>query len=239
MEKIKLMIADADTKFVNRVLESLEANADIEIIGTVTDGASGLQMVKKLQPDVVLFDLVLPGLDGITFLRSISVLRNAPMAICCSQFYSTVGIEGARKYGAAYFLFKPIEYRILSDVIKGCLATHRELCCSSIREEEPVCSSLEIRNYLVALGIPSKLLGCSYLTEAVRLARSDISLTQNLSKGLYLEISRCMNTTPSCIERSIRNAISAAYQNGHLGEQMRTCPSNKEFINFVLSNFNR
>ena len=75
------------------------------------------------------------------------------------------------------------------------------------------------------------------LSEAVRLALKDISLTQNLSKGLYLEIARSMGTTPSCIERCIRSAISAAYQSGRLGDRMMTCPSNKEFINYVLRTF--
>lgn len=94
----------------------------------------------------------------------------------------------------------------------------------------------DIRNYIVSLGIPSKLVGCNYLTEAVRFALTDASLTRNLSRGLYLEISRSMNTTPSRVERSIRNAISVAYEKGELDGNMITCPSNKEFINYVLRN---
>ena len=71
-----------------------------------------------------------------------------------------------------------------------------------------------IRNYLVSLGIPSKLSGCSYLTEAVRLAKLDSTLMRNLSRGLYLEISRNLNSTPCRIERSMRSAISIAYHRG-------------------------
>lgn len=93
-----------------------------------------------------------------------------------------------------------------------------------------------IHNYLVSLGIPSKLIGCSYLTEGVRLARLDGTLLRNLSRGLYLEISRNMNTTPSRIERSMRNAINVAYHSGGFDRRMSHCPSNKEFLNYVLSN---
>lgn len=93
-----------------------------------------------------------------------------------------------------------------------------------------------IHNYLVSLGIPSKLIGCRYLTEGVRLARQDTTLLRNLSRGLYLEISRNMNTTPSRIERSMRNAINVAYHSGGLDRKLPHCPSNKEFLNYVLSN---
>ena len=57
---------------------------------------------------------------------------------------------------------------------------------------------------------------------------------RTLSKGLYLEIAQSMNSTPVRIERSIRTAISAAYNSGALRYKMPSCPSNKEFIDCVL-----
>ena len=238
MEKLKILIADADAQFVQQISKILEIHSDIEIAGTCVDGNSAAELVHKLHPDVVLFDLILPGLDGLSLLKEISVAKNRPMAICCTQFYSSVGLEACRRLGAAYFLYKPIDFRSLYETIKSCHTTYRQLQqARNAARDEYTGNALEIRNYLVSLGIPSKLIGCSYLAEAVRLAMKDISLTQNLSKGLYLEISRIMNTTPSCIERCIRNAIGNAYQSGRLGERMMTCPSNKEFINYVLRTF--
>lgn len=237
MEKIKLLIADADAEFIRKAEITLQAHPDIEIAEICTDGSTAFEYVQKHHPDVVLFDLVLPSLDGISLLRGIMSLKNPPLAICCTQFYSTVALEAARKYGAAYFLFKPIEFRTLYETIKGCLMTQRQIQLAQKESSDfRNAGTLEIRNYLVSLGIPSKLVGCAYLAEAVRLAFKDISLVQNLSKGLYLEISRIMDTSPSCVERCIRNAISSAYQNGRLGERMVTCPSNKEFINYALRN---
>lgn len=239
MDKIKLIIIDSDMEFSNRAKRILQGSEDIDIVACIADGFTGLETIKKLHPDAVIFDLVLPGLDGISLLREITASKHAPMCVCCTQFYSSVALEAARNHGASYFLFKPIDFRTLHDTIKCCCGAYRQLQqARTIAIEDKRSSSLEIRNYLVSMGIPSKLIGCSYLSEALRLAMTDLSLTQNLSKGLYLEIARIMDTTPSCVERSIRNAISSAYQNGRLGEQMMTCPSNKEFINFALRNFN-
>ena len=45
-----------------------------------------------------------------------------------------------------------------------------------------------------------------------------------------------MNTTPARIERSMRNAISTAYHGGGLDHKLPHCPSNKEFLTYVLNN---
>lgn len=237
-EKLKLLIADSDMNFTESATLFLSNFPDIEILGCEANGQDALHRIRSAHPDVVLFDLVLPGLDGISLLRSVHEMRNPPIMICCTRFYSDVAMEAVRTYGAAYMLFKPVELKALHPAIVCCAEMHQKMCRMSCvpPESEPdgAQRGAQIRNYIVSLGVPSKLIGCSYLTEAVRLGQSDVALTRNLSKGLYLEISRSMNTTPTRVERCIRNAISAAYQAGGLDGKMITCPSNKEFINYVL-----
>lgn len=238
MNKIKLLMADSDTHFTELAQRFLQNFPDIEIAGVESDGQDALRNIRALHPDAVLFDLVLPGMDGIALLRSVNALSNPPAMICCTRFYSDVALEAMRTYGAAYVMFKPVELQALHPAIVSCTQLHMKMRSMNrsveAAEQDNTRSVARIRNYIVSLGVPSKLIGCSYLTEAVRLAGNDLTLTRNLSKGLYLEISRSMNTSPTRIERCIRNAISAAYQNGGLEGKMVTCPSNKEFINFLL-----
>lgn len=242
MEKTKLLIADCDDNFTDSVRRHLSSAPDVEILGCERNGLDALRKIRSTHPDAVLFDLVLPGLDGLSLLRNINEMPNAPTTICCTRFYSDVSLEAARTFGASYLLFKPIEMQALRPCILSCTEMHRNMrrMAHSMMDssEGEARDSAQIRNYLVSLGVPSKLIGCGYLTEAVRLARLDISLTRNLSKGLYLEISRNMNTTPSRVERCIRNAISIAHQSGGLDGKLLTCPSNKEFINYVLRTMN-
>ena len=238
MEKLKLLIADADERFSELAGHYLSNFPDLELLGRVCSGRDALKRMRAERPDAVLFDLVLPELDGITLLRRAMELPFPPAMICCTRFYSDVALEAARTYGASYLLFKPVELKTLHPAISACTQLHRSVHRANFAalEADPGgdVQYARIRNRLVALGIPSKLIGCGYLAEAVRLASSDITLTRNLSKGLYLEISRSMNTTPARVERCIRNAISVAHQSGGFEGRLLSCPSNKEFINYVL-----
>ena len=240
MDKTQLTIVDADVQFTEQLCRFFKIYPDIEILAVEHNGQDALQKIKSLHPDAVLFDLVLPGLDGISLLRSINDLPDPPTTICCTRFYSDVALEATRVYGASYLLFKPIELHTLHPVIVSCTKMHREMkrLISAVALDSADQTHVEahIHNYLVSLGIPSKLIGCRYLTEGVRLARQDSALLRNLSRGLYLEISRSMNTTPSRIERSMRNAISTAYHGGGLDHKLPHCPSNKEFLTYVLNN---
>ena len=237
-EKLKLLIADSDDQFSEVAGHYLSNFPDMHILGRSKNGRDALHRIRTELPDAVLFDLILPELDGISLLRAVMDLPSPPAMICCTRFYSDVALEAVRTYGASYLLFKSVELKALHPVISACTQLYRNVRRvnrAALKSDAggPL-QYARIRNHLVALGIPSKLIGCGYLAEGVRLAASDVSLTRNLSKGLYLEIARSMNTTPARVERCIRNAISVAYQSGSFEGKLLTCPSNKEFINYVL-----
>lgn len=240
MDPIRLVIADADEQFSEHICRYFKDYPDIEIAAVTDNGQDALQKTRSLHPDAVLFDPVLPGLDGLSLLRAINDLSDAPATICCTRFYSEVMLEASRFYGASYLMFKPVQLHSLLPVVRSCTEMHRNLKrmghSYALGSAEDAHAGAHIRNYLVSLGVPSKMVGCSYLTEGVRLAKLDATLMRNLSRGLYLEIARNMNTTPERIERSMRTAISAAFHRGGLHLKMNSCPSNKEFLNYVLNN---
>lgn len=240
MDRIRVLIADSDVRFAQQVSALLQSFADIELIGAEDSGQAALRRTRETRPDLLLFDLILPGLDGISLLRHVNELPSPPATLCCTRFYSEVALESARNYGASYLLFKPVDLTTLHPAIVDCARTHRLLRgLKAPLDADSAHAGAEIRNFLVSLGVPSKLIGCAYLAEAIRLAREDLSLTRNLSRGVYLEISRSMHTTPERIERCIRSAVSAAFQTGGLDARMSVCPSNKEFINFALRNLGK
>lgn len=240
MNRIKLLIADNDHDFTEHLHKMLAYRNDILLIGIVDNANDALFHIQKYNPDVVLFDIIIPGMDGITFLRSMHSMKNDLISICCTAFYSSLSIEAARRFGVSYFLFKPVDFHSIYSAITNCYELSKAMRKPSLFRNEQTGNSsllnLRIHNYIVSLGIPAKLIGCSYLTEAIRLAKEDPTLTANLSKGLYLEISRNMNSSPGRIERCVRSAIAVAYQRGTLHQFMAACPSNKEFINFILGN---
>lgn len=234
---MKLLVADADVRFTELVDQYMRQYEDIELIVTHS-GTDALRRIRSEHVDAILMNMALPGVDGITMLRSIRTLKEPPVTICCSSFYSDVMFEAACAYGAAFTLYKPVDPGSLHDLLISCVEMHsnvRRIMQAVISEDTSVqTQSAYIRNCLVSVGIPTKLVGCSYLAEAIRLARKDGGLMRNLSKGLYMEVARRMNTTPLCVERSMRSAIAAAYKSGELRTRLPSCPSNREFISYVL-----
>ena len=91
MERIKVLIVD-DSAVVRQVARAaLEADAGIEVIGAAADPLFALEQMKRSWPDVILLDLEMPRMDGLTFLRRIMAERPTPVVIC-----STLAESGAK-----------------------------------------------------------------------------------------------------------------------------------------------
>ena len=70
-KKISVLIADDQTLFREGIKDLLEGEKDVTIVGEAVDGPEVLRLTKKLKPDVVLMDIKLPHLDGISATRQI------------------------------------------------------------------------------------------------------------------------------------------------------------------------
>ncbi|MEV4641785.1 chemotaxis response regulator protein-glutamate methylesterase [Actinoplanes sp. NPDC049548] len=106
--RIKVLIVD-DSAVVRQVLATrLRASADIEVIGTVSDPVFAMEHMNREWPDVVVLDIEMPRMDGLTFLKKIMDLRPTPVVIC-----STLTRRGAETTlealaaGAAAVIAKP------------------------------------------------------------------------------------------------------------------------------------
>lgn len=83
-EKIKVMIVD-DSALVRQVVsQALAADPGIEVIATAADPLFALQKMKTLWPDVLVIDIEMPRMDGITFLKKIMAERPTPVVVCSS-----------------------------------------------------------------------------------------------------------------------------------------------------------
>lgn len=239
MHRIKLMVIDVDTEYTLNVCRCLAGNPNIKIVCTETNGNHALNSIHRIKPDVVLTDVQLPGLDGIFLLKETHLMSNPPAFIFCTHFYSDYIIENAQRNGAAYFLYKPVDFHFLPNIIFECYhsihsSKERKYSSRSQKVSTQAIESTRIHHLLQDMGMPPRLIGCMYLIESVLLIHENKILLSNLSKGLYAEIGLKMNTTPSCIERSLRNAISTAYNRGGLTRYFSHRPTNKEFIEYLI-----
>ena len=117
-KKIKVMIVD-DSALVRRVLSrELEKHPNIEVIDTATDPYVARDKIAKNKPDVMLLDVEMPRMDGITFLRKIMQSLPIPTIIVSSltQQNSQLALE-AMRCGAVDVVTKPCEAYSIEEVI--------------------------------------------------------------------------------------------------------------------------
>lgn len=83
-EKIKVLIVD-DSALVRQVVsQALATDPGIEVIGTASDPLFALQKMQSQWPDVLVIDIEMPRMDGITFLKKIMAERPTPVVVCSS-----------------------------------------------------------------------------------------------------------------------------------------------------------
>lgn len=122
MEKISVLIVD-DHPVVRQGLRTfLETQGDLEIVGEASDGEDAIVQIKDAVPDVVLMDLVLPGIDGIEATRQTRDASPTTKVIVLTSFADDEKVFPAIKAGAAGYLLKDVEPIQLADAIR---AVHR------------------------------------------------------------------------------------------------------------------
>ena len=106
---IRVLVAD-DHAVVRQGLRTfLELQEDIEVVADAADGRAALAAVAEHQPDVVLMDLVMPGLDGIEAIRRITGERPLTRVIALTSFLDDDKVFPAVRAGAAGYVLKDVE----------------------------------------------------------------------------------------------------------------------------------
>jgi DNA-binding NarL/FixJ family response regulator len=115
---IRVLIAD-DHAVVRQGLRTfLDLQDDIEVVGDAADGAEALEAAERLAPDVVLMDLVMPGVDGIEALRGLRLRAPDARAIVLSSFIDDDKLFPAVRAGAAGYLLKDVQPQELVTAIR-------------------------------------------------------------------------------------------------------------------------
>jgi two-component system, NarL family, response regulator LiaR len=110
-ESIKIRVGVVDDHKVVRkgLLAFLRAHKDLELVGEAKNGEEAIQMCHTQQPDVVLMDLVMPGMDGAQATRKIKMLYPHIQIIALTSFPEETLVEQALAAGAISYLLKDIE----------------------------------------------------------------------------------------------------------------------------------
>lgn len=116
---IKILLVDDHTVVRSGLSKFLMVNKDMKLVGEASDGAEAVQKVSLYKPDVVLMDLLMPGMDGITATREITRKYPQVKVIALTSFAEQNMVQGALQAGAVGYLQKNVSAKELGNAIRS------------------------------------------------------------------------------------------------------------------------
>ncbi len=229
--KILLAIPDETTR--NELCAQLCKRIPSDTIETVEDGERLRVKILECRPGLVVMDVLLTGLDGVSVLYWLRGLppERQPAVIVLSGLRSRYTLDEVARLQPDYCTTLPCDIERMTERILTC-------CRQQIYLSLEGCGGLEkrIEICLRACGFSPKSNGWRYIREGIKRILDDPELGRALTKRLYPEIAKSFHTNCACVERSIRNAISTAWkQEGALWQKelFRGRPTNGELLNTI------
>lgn len=131
MKKISVLIVDDHAILRMGLASLLNAKKDIDVIGDAANGATGIKKTLKLQPDVVIMDLMMPGMDGIETTAQLIAKVPSCKILILTTFGTSDGISHALKAGAKGAVMKNCDFNELVTAIRT-VAAGKEYISSEV-----------------------------------------------------------------------------------------------------------
>lgn len=251
MERLNVAIADDNAHVLDLLETIIKTDKDLNIVGKAKNGEEMCQIIKNEQPDVVLLDLIMPKMDGLSVMEKVNCDKNMkkqPSFIIVTAVGQERITEDAFNKGANYYIMKPFNNELLLNRIKSVRRNYRstEKKADEIIENTKLTEdALENRvtNMLHEIGIPAHIKGYHYLRDAIMMSVEDMDVLNAITKILYPTVAKKYQTTSSRVERAIRHAIEVAWSRGKLDtldelfgytvSNGKGKPTNSEFIALI------
>lgn len=239
MKKLKVLVADSQGAVRQQLLQELKKDTHIEVIGAVGNGKEAYEIFERENPNVVIFDLLLPIYDGYALLGKMNEhgVSKEQELIMTTPLTSDLLVSEAFRQGVDYVLTKPYDATLIVGKIKriydkinraeNIMAAQGNIAYSKITEPdsvkahnakgmESVYQQLDeiISKSLNEIGIPARLKGYRYLTTAIKEVLKNDEVLDAVTKILYPGIARKHNSTAQRVEKAIRHAIEVAWASG-------------------------
>ena len=253
MTKMRILIADDNTKMIETLDKLISKEEDMEVCATAQDGLEAVDKIKKFKPDVVLLDIIMPKLDGLGVVERIrdkEQLEKVPEFIVISGIGQDVVTENAFELGVAYYILKPFDndvvlsrIRKLRSNLKGKFAVNGTGVYERINNRREHDLESDVTNIIHEIGVPAHIKGYQYLRDAIMMSVNDGEMLNSITKLLYPSIAKQHKTTPSRVERAIRHAIEVAWSRGKVDtidelfgytiNNGKGKPTNSEFVALI------
>jgi len=186
---IRLMIVDDHAVVRSGLTASLLVFDDLELVGEAASGEQAVRLCLEAEPDVVLMDLVMPGMDGVAATQAIRESCPGTQVVALTSFAEQEGVQAALKAGAAGYLLKNATAEELVAAIRGAAAG------------KPALSPESARALTQATSRP--------LSRGHDLTRREREVLSLMARGLSnLEIAHRLSISPSTAKFHVSNILS-------------------------------
>lgn len=256
MTELSVAIAEDNPLMLDLLNTMVEEEDGFRVVGKAGDGEEAYQMIMNTNPDLVLLDVIMPKLDGISVMERVKRERGGkdlPSFIMVTAAGSETVAADAFQLGASYYIMKPFDRAVVMDRIRRvCRRTVRPAVREDVRPMTPCVDKQEymrqhlendVTQMLREIGIPAHIKGYQYLRDAIAISVEEEDMLVSVTKVLYPTIAKRHDTTSSRVERAIRHAIEVAWTRGRLESINRLFgytvnsnkgkPTNSEFIALV------
>lgn len=250
MLKVDIAIADDNERMVSLLSDILSKEEEFNVVGKAHNGKDAYELIKKSQPDIMLMDVIMPKLDGLSVVEKVNKdasIKKKPSFIMLTAVGSEGVTEDAFSLGVSYYIMKPFDNDVVIGRIKqvakgsrGIQEVKRVMAYEKPEEHVELDLEQEVTDMIHEIGVPAHIKGYQYLRDAIMMSVEDIDMLNSITKVLYPSIAKKYVTTPSRVERAIRHAIEVAWSRGRIdtiddlfGYTINTGkgkPTNSEFI---------
>lgn len=209
----KLLIAEGNDELRQALVQALDREF---IVQTCTDGESAQRLAQSFRPDLLVLDLMLPCVDGITLLHRMAQADIMPITLVTLAYQSPFILAALEKYGVAYAVSKPCDWEAVACQVRFLGAVAQSDTPAAVQEQSP-------SGILLQLGFSPRLDGYKQLLLAIPRYMEDPG--QNLTKELYNWVGHAVGKTALAAERSMRHAICAAWARADMEHWRRYFPA--------------
>ena len=115
---VSILIVDDHEVVRNGIRSYLETIKDFDVVGEAESGEKAVKMVSELIPDIVLLDLIMPGMDGVETTRQIKKISPRTQVVVLTSYHEDVHIFPALKAGAISYILKDMKMEKLADALQ-------------------------------------------------------------------------------------------------------------------------
>ena len=227
MDKLNIAIADDNAKVLQLLDKIVSSDEELNVVGKAGNGEDLYDIIKKQEPDVVLLDLVMPKVDGLTVMERVNKdqeIRKHPAFIVITAVGQEKITEDAFDLGADYYILKPFDNEMVINRIKhtrvkkdrNFAKVQKVNAYESKKEYMERNLETDVTNIIHEIGVPAHIKGYQYLRDSIIMSVSDMEMLNSITKILYPTIAKKHQTTPSRVERAIRHAIEVAWSRGKM-----------------------